>query len=61
MDSLTKLRRIEIHDLYFFFIVMINQTCKMHSKKVKANEQYVKENKLTYSDLSPALLCKHFT
>lgn len=61
MDSLTKFRRIERHDLNFFFIVMINQTCKMHSKKVKANEQYVKENKLTYSDLSPALLCKHFT
>lgn len=40
---------------------MSNQTCKMHTKKVKANEQYVKENKLAYSDLSPALLCKHFT
>lgn len=60
MNSLTKLRRIETHDFYFF-IVMSNQTCKMHTKKVIANEQYVKENKLAYSDLSPALLCKHFT
>lgn len=61
MDSLTKLRRIETHDLYFFLLSWAIKHVKCILKKVKANEQYVKENKLAYSDLSPALLCKHFT
>lgn len=30
-------------------------------RRIETNEQYVKENKLAYSDLSSALLCKHFT